>query len=778
MNTSFDEWVQNDANQPCVRTHADALIKLGTSWDSFRRLDDAAIVQDLVDAGGIPLLAARDIVRIAKLEIEKSEAPMAIFWDIENTHIPTAVSGRDVVTRLRTILKPFGQETQFRGYASIGLNHIPQKKRSDLQLSGCHLVDCPHNGRKEVADKMIIVDAMKFAYENPNGATLCFITGDVDYSYMLATLQRPSWRTIVISRGTIKSMLHVNCDMRMRWETDILQNLDADADASNEMEVPSKVTISEDAKSMDTEATSTSHNSGNNEAATEEQTMSRGKGSLSPLEAWADDVELLKLIFKENGEPLSKQQVDSLLRKKNPARFPDRSKSKDFLTQSIEQGVVIETGERPYKELCLPSSTPTIKRIPTHKFIPSDMFEVLLDFQDVSEKRPFLMFALKSWFKGIGCKPKRAYIRPVKRWLLLLFMTREDVQKAADEVPQLFESTLVDRRTCQSLDERDTCGHCFRCRKGLAQSEIVYQTTKRGQTYKELACCSDCYKWDVKDGEKETVIAKVVETMKMLEDNDDILVSRKSLKKWLHLRYSDVGLCKTHKHAELWIDAAANADRIAPYKKKGQKKPFLCLTSNTDLALTEKDVDVSLKTVKEEDFVVKCLKETNNCDWICRKTINEQLESKFPRMKSPFLRSRVLDNGKERSRFALVKGPYGQTVALNEKEAQESLERMTKSIKGELEWDLDEFPSSCSEDGSAALPTKSDSPEVLPVIATTPPSPKIVSQAVSRTAVEAKDEEKEPSDGAFSDWDEESIDYDELDSRVRRQMGESGNEHN
>lgn len=27
--------------------------------------------------------------------------------------------------------------------------------RSDLQLSGVSLVDCPHNGKKEVADKMM-----------------------------------------------------------------------------------------------------------------------------------------------------------------------------------------------------------------------------------------------------------------------------------------------------------------------------------------------------------------------------------------------------------------------------------------------------------------------------------------------------------------------------------------------------------------------------------------------------------------------------------------------
>lgn len=67
-------------------------------------------------------------------------------------------------------------------------------KRSDLQLSGCHLVDAPHHGRKEVADKMIIVDSMQFAFSNPDGATLCFITGDIDYAYMLSVLKRPQWR--------------------------------------------------------------------------------------------------------------------------------------------------------------------------------------------------------------------------------------------------------------------------------------------------------------------------------------------------------------------------------------------------------------------------------------------------------------------------------------------------------------------------------------------------------------------------------------------------------
>ena len=63
--------------------------------------------------------------------------------------IPAETSGRDITSSLKAILSHQGDLIQFRGSASIGLNHIPEEKRSDLQLSGCHLIDCPHHGRKE-----------------------------------------------------------------------------------------------------------------------------------------------------------------------------------------------------------------------------------------------------------------------------------------------------------------------------------------------------------------------------------------------------------------------------------------------------------------------------------------------------------------------------------------------------------------------------------------------------------------------------------------------------
>jgi hypothetical protein len=144
---SFEEWAKT-AEYPCFQEWGETVVELGASWDSFKRKSKDAIVDDLV-TGGIPILAARDITDIASAEVRKNQQPMAVFWDLENMPIPAETSGRDITSSLKAILSHQGDLIQFRGYASIGLNHIPEEKRSDLQLSGCHLVDCPHHGRKE-----------------------------------------------------------------------------------------------------------------------------------------------------------------------------------------------------------------------------------------------------------------------------------------------------------------------------------------------------------------------------------------------------------------------------------------------------------------------------------------------------------------------------------------------------------------------------------------------------------------------------------------------------
>ena len=220
------------------------------------------------------------------------------------------------------------------------------------------------------------------------------MTGDVDYAYLLAVLQRPQWRTIVISKGTLQSMLHVNCDMKMRWETDILQYRSVVGGASPHVPVKPESSLSVPISSRNASSASdapedTADGSqgiedsqgredspkptiplqketmmsfrdkvlSSGEAEDEEKPDNKESDNfeLKPLteeEEWVDTVEFLRTILKENGTKsdglyysMLKSQVGGMLRLQNPVRFQDRDAIRSFFAQVIDSGYVIETGK-------------------------------------------------------------------------------------------------------------------------------------------------------------------------------------------------------------------------------------------------------------------------------------------------------------------------------------------------------------------------------------------------------------------------------------------------
>lgn len=59
---------------------------------------------------------------------------------------------------IRSVAQSFGSVKLFKAYLEVS-EHVPLSRPillSELQSSGVSLTDCPHNGRKDVADKMII----------------------------------------------------------------------------------------------------------------------------------------------------------------------------------------------------------------------------------------------------------------------------------------------------------------------------------------------------------------------------------------------------------------------------------------------------------------------------------------------------------------------------------------------------------------------------------------------------------------------------------------------
>jgi hypothetical protein len=77
----------------------------------------------------------------------------------ENCPAPTNTSGYAIVNNICSIAQTFGSIKLFKAYLEV-TEQVPMSRatllRSELQSSGVSLTDCPHNGRKDVADKMIL----------------------------------------------------------------------------------------------------------------------------------------------------------------------------------------------------------------------------------------------------------------------------------------------------------------------------------------------------------------------------------------------------------------------------------------------------------------------------------------------------------------------------------------------------------------------------------------------------------------------------------------------
>lgn len=76
----------------------------------------------------------------------------------ENCTPPCNVPGYDVVNNIRQVAHQYGSVKLFKAYLELSEQSSSKSigLRSELQSCGVSLTDCPHNGRKDVADKMMI----------------------------------------------------------------------------------------------------------------------------------------------------------------------------------------------------------------------------------------------------------------------------------------------------------------------------------------------------------------------------------------------------------------------------------------------------------------------------------------------------------------------------------------------------------------------------------------------------------------------------------------------
>lgn len=159
---------------------------------------------------------------------------VAIFWDYENCSPPLNSQGHAIVNGIRRIAHVFGYVTSFKAYFDMSSQSSTKSVgfRSDLQSSGVSIIDCPHNGRKEVVDKMILVDMIAFAVDNPSPATIILIAGDRDYAYAISTLRLRQYTVVLIvpPAPNIPQSLESQASVVVDWNFAILgKRTEADA---------------------------------------------------------------------------------------------------------------------------------------------------------------------------------------------------------------------------------------------------------------------------------------------------------------------------------------------------------------------------------------------------------------------------------------------------------------------------------------------------------------------------------------------------------------------
>lgn len=140
--------------------------------------------------------------------------------------IPRGVSPHLACSQIQKTSLTYGKIVASRAYVSTELERGVRASeiRSGLQTSGFSVVDTPHNGTKETADKQLIVDACLWCLDNPAPATFVLVTGDKDFAYMCASLRGRRYKVVLIcpERGVSES-LRMSCDVIIdSWRQSIL----------------------------------------------------------------------------------------------------------------------------------------------------------------------------------------------------------------------------------------------------------------------------------------------------------------------------------------------------------------------------------------------------------------------------------------------------------------------------------------------------------------------------------------------------------------------------
>ncbi|KAH6910753.1 limkain-b1-type NYN domain-containing protein, partial [Coprinopsis sp. MPI-PUGE-AT-0042] len=144
-------------------------------------------------------------------------SPVGCFWDYENLPPSSKFHNSEVgyTAAFRELAQQHGAMKTFKAYLEV--DTLKPHRRDALQSMGLTLLDCPHRGKKEVADKMMIVDMILFAIDNPAPATVIVASTDRDYQYAISMLRLRQYTVIVLTKDQPHPSMVVHSTPSIDW---------------------------------------------------------------------------------------------------------------------------------------------------------------------------------------------------------------------------------------------------------------------------------------------------------------------------------------------------------------------------------------------------------------------------------------------------------------------------------------------------------------------------------------------------------------------------------
>ncbi|BGP19096.1 hypothetical protein JCM10213_006638 [Rhodosporidiobolus nylandii] len=153
------------------------------------------------------------------------EPSVGVFWDYENVRFPSGYAPHAALGALRDLALSHGKIEVMRNYMDTTYERGNRNTdlRAQLQQAGFTVVDVPHSDRKDVVDKMIMVDLVVFGIESRPCPVVILITGDRDFAYACSTLRNKRCKVVLVTTESASLSLRQSAAEILSWRMDILK---------------------------------------------------------------------------------------------------------------------------------------------------------------------------------------------------------------------------------------------------------------------------------------------------------------------------------------------------------------------------------------------------------------------------------------------------------------------------------------------------------------------------------------------------------------------------